>query len=195
MKIQKKTIGLLVHRKLASALKLNTYFRKGLNNNEAVFEIPGSIIINDESYLLYFLNPKEEIKGGIFLKNEISSDENIIINIDSTIVAPYLSNDKYCSTIGTFNNVNKDKNFMYFSPSNLNYFRIRSNEIQDISIFISDKNYNQVQLLRDIPTFVKLIIKSQFSMDFTSNLRVSNRAPKVSNFQNQNSFFRVHIPS
>ena len=32
-------------------------------------------------------------------------------------------------------------------------------------------------------------------MAFTSNLRVSNAAPNVSNFHNKNSFFRVNIPS
>ena len=84
---------------------------------------------------------------------------------------------------------------MYYYPNNRTYYKLKGNEIQDISIRISDKNYNQLQLFEGIPTIIKLIIKSQVKMDFTSNVRVSSKASGISNFPNKNSFFRVVIPT
>ena len=56
------------------------------------------------------------------------------------------------------------------------YYRIKSKEIQDINIFISNEDNKQIKLFKDTPTIVKLIIKSQSKMDFTSNLIVSSKA-------------------
>ena len=41
---------------------------------------------------------------------------------------------------------------------------------------------------------MKLVMKSQTDMDFTSNLRVSSKGQIISNFYNKNSFFRVILP-
>ena len=72
---------------------------------------------------------------------------------------------------------------------------MQGNEVEDIDIFISEKNNKQLKLLKGVQTIVKLILKTEADMDFTLNLRVSNQALSVSNFPNRNSLFRVHIPS
>ena len=92
--------------------------------------------------------------------SSIYSDENGIINIDTNIASPYISNEKYCSTIATFSNVNTDENFIYYYPNNLVYHKVQGNEIQDIDIFISDKSNKQLKLLEGVPTIVKFILKT-----------------------------------
>ena len=51
-----KVIGVLVHKNLAKALKIDTYFKKELKDNSERFEIPNTIDINSETYSLYFVN-------------------------------------------------------------------------------------------------------------------------------------------
>ena len=131
----------------------------------------------------------------MFSDNRISSDDNDIINIDTNIVSPYIFNEEFRTTVATFSSVDTIENFVYYCPNNLVFYKIRANEIHDIDIFISDRNHNQLNLLAGIPTIVKLILKSDSVMDFTSNFSVSNRALSVSNFCNRNSFFRVNMPS
>ena len=189
-----KVIGVLVHKNLAKALKIDTYFKKELKDNSERFEIPNTIDINSETYSLYFLNEGEEIKGRIIYDNTITSYDNDVINIDCNLTYPYISNEKFCTTIATFNNVSDSKKFLYYYPDNRAYYKLRGNEIQDISIHISDKEYNQLNLFKGIPTILKLVIKSQPVMDFTSNLRVSSKVQIISNFYNKNSFFRVILP-
>ena len=60
---------------------------------------------------------------------------------------------------------------------------------------MSDKDYNQRDLFKGIPTIVKLVIKSKVKMDFTSNLRMSNKTPGMSHFDNKTSHLRVVLPS
>ena len=208
----KDFLGLLIHKNLAKALKLTRYFRSrkisgtgpfaGVTDAQHVFkragnsiEAPPCIKLDKESYFLYFLSGNEEIRGDLFYDNKIFSDDNDIINVDSNLLDPYILNEKYCSTIATFSNTANQNKFMYYSPDNPIYYKLRSNEIQHINIRILDKDYNQVRLYKDTPTIVKLIIKSDVEMDFTRNLRVSNSANNISNFKNKNSLFRVNIPT
>lgn len=156
---QNKNFGLIIHKNLALSLKINTYFRKDLTLETDIFEVPETIMIDAEQYFLYFFKPNEEIKRSIFLSNTISSENNDIINIDCNIVAPYISNENFSSTIATFNNIYYDEKFSYYCSNNLTYYRIKTNEIQDITIFISDKNYQQFVFFKDIPTIIKLVVK------------------------------------
>ena len=64
-----------------------------------------------------------------------------------------------------------------------------------MNIKISDKNFTQLDLFKGIPTIVKLVIKLKVKMDFTSNLRLSSKAPGMSYFYNTNYHFRVVFPS
>ena len=84
---------------------------------------------------------------------------------------------------------------MYYYPNSRTFYKLRGNEIDTVNIKISDKDYNQLDLFKGIPTIVKLVIKSKVKMDFTSNLRVSSKAPGMSHFYNKNSHFRVVLPS
>ena len=199
-------VGLLLHENLAKALKFQTYFRRtdytsprlysDLNDNNLInFEIPEQIEIDKEIYYLYFIKINDEIRGGIFFENSIPLEDNNIINVESNIINPYVSNEKFCTTIATFNNLSNGEKFHYYYPNNLIYYRIKLDQIQDISIFISDKDNKQIQLFKDTPTILKLVIRSQTEMNFTSNLRVSNKAPSTSYFYNTNSLFRVNLPS
>ena len=192
---QNKVLGLLIHKRLAEALKLDTYVKEHLINHSSHFEIPDSVVIDSEPYFLYFIDENEIIRGTIFLDNKIESNENNVINIDCNIVDPYISNTKFCNTIATFNNVSSNQDFLYYYPNNRTFYKLRGNEIDTINIKISDKDYNQLDLFKGIPTIVKLVIKSKGKMDFTSNLRVSSKAPGMSHFHNKNSHFRVVLPS
>ena len=188
-------VGILLHEKLARAIKIKTYFRREIKNDFYQFEDPETFVINKDPYKLYFLKVNEEIRGGIFVENNIPLEDNNIINVESNIISPYISNEKFCNVISTFNNLSDEKKFLHYYPNNLMYYRIKSNEIQDINIFISNEDSKQIKLFKDTPTIVKLIIKSQSKMDFTSNLRVSSKALPPASFYNKNSLFRVTLPS
>ena len=190
-----KLLGIIVHENFAKALKIETYSTTNLSDNTQRFEVPNSIFIHSEKYLVYFLSKDEKLRGGLFFDNTIGTYNDNVINIDCNIVYPYISNEKFCSTLATFNNITNNQKFLYYYPNNRTYYKLKGNEIQDISIRISDKDYNQLSLFEGIPTITKLIIKSQVKMDFTSNLRVSSKASGTSNFKNKNSFFRVVIPT
>ena len=192
---QDKVIGLIIHKKLAEALKIDTYLKGHLTDHSSLFEIPDLLEIDSEPYLLYFIDENEIIKGRIILENKIMSNDYNVINIDCNIVDPYISNTKFCNTIATFNNITNNQNFLYYYPNNRTFYKLRGNEIDSINIKISDKDYNQLNLFQGIPTIVKLIIKSKLEMDFTSNLQVSSKAPGISHFYNKNSYFRVSLPS
>ena len=100
-----KVFGLIIHQKLAEALKINTYRKEHLINHSSNFEVPDTIVIDSEPYCRYFINDNEIIRRNLFLENKIQSNENDVINIDCNIVDPYISNTKFCNTIATFNNV------------------------------------------------------------------------------------------
>ena len=192
---QDKVIGLLIHKKLAKALKIDTYIKGHLTGHSSDFEIPDLLEIDSEPYLLYFIDENEIVRGRIILENKIISNDHNVINIDCNIVDPYISNTKFCNTIATFNNITNNQNFLYYYPNNRTFYKLRGNEIDSINIKISDKDYNQLNLFQGIPTIVKLVIKSKIRMDFTSNLQVTSKAPGISNFYNKNSYFRVALPS
>ena len=192
---QNKVLGLLIHKRLSEALKLETYVKEHLINHSSDFEIPDSIVIDSEPYFLYFIEENEVIRGNIYLDNKIESNENNVINVDCNIVDPYISNTNFCNTIATFNNVSSNQDFLYYYPNNRTFYKLLGNEIDTINIKISDKDYNQLDLFKGIPTIVKLVIKSKVEMDFTSNIRVSSKAPGMTHFYNKNSHFRVVLPS
>ena len=75
-----KVLGLIIHKTLAEALKINTYVKEHLVKHSSHFEIPDSIVIDSEPYFLYFIDENEIIRGTIFLKNKIESKENNVIN-------------------------------------------------------------------------------------------------------------------
>ena len=112
-----------------------------------MFEIPKSIDINSETHFLYFICLNEEIIGGTFSSNKIYSHENGSINIDTNIAFPFVSNKKNGSTIANFNNVNTNKNFIYYYPNNLVHHKVRGNEIQDINISFRIKIINSLNFL------------------------------------------------
>ena len=85
--------------------------------------------------------------------------------------------------------------FLYYYPNNRTSFKLRGNENDTINIKCSDKDYHQLNLLKGILTMVKLIIKSKFKIDYSSNLRISCKAPGMLHFQNKNSNLRVILPS
>ena len=190
-----KEIGLLIHRNLAKALQLSTHLKDNFVLHSSRFEKPTTLEIDSETYLLYFIRESEIVFGGIFHDNKIQSNDDTVINIDSNIVDPYISDTKFCNTLATFNNVTNNQNFFHYYPNSRTFYKLRGNEIDTINIRISDKDYNQLSLFQGIPTIVKLIIRSKVTMDFTSNLRVSSKAPGTLQFQNKNSSFRVVLPS
>ena len=55
---QNKVLGLLIHKRLAEALKLDTYVKEHLINHSSHFEIPDSFVIDSEPYFLYFIDEK-----------------------------------------------------------------------------------------------------------------------------------------
>ena len=190
-----KEIGLLIHRKLAEALNLYTHLKENLSTNYSEIEIPTPLEIDSETYYLYFIRENEIIYSRLFYDHKIQSNEDHVINIDCNIVDPFISDTKYCNTIATFNNITNNQKFFHYYPNSRTFYKLRGNEIDAINIRISDKDYNQLDLFYGIPTIVKLIIRSKIEMDFTSNLRVSSRAPATLHFQNTNSNFRVVLPS
>ena len=109
---QDKVIGLIIHKKLAEALKIDTYLKGHLTDHSSLFEIPDLLEIDSEPYLLYFIDENEIIKGRIILENKIMSNDYNVINIDCNIVDPYISNTKFCNTIATFNNITNNQNFL-----------------------------------------------------------------------------------
>ena len=70
-------------------------------------------------------------------------------------------------------------------------YNVDKNSSNACVVKISDKDYNQLDLFKGIPTIVKVVIKSKVKMDFTSNLRVSSKASGMSRFNNKNPHFRV----
>ena len=190
-----KEIGLLIHRNLAEALKLSTHLRENIVVHSSQLEFPSSLEINNETYLLYFIRENEIIRGRLFHHDKIQSDDDNVINVECNIVDPYISNTKFGNTLATFNNITNNRKFFHYYPNSRTFYKLRGNEIDTINIRISDKDYNQLSLFHGIPTIVKLIIRSKIEMDFTSNLRVSSRAPSTVYFQNRNSSFRVVLPS
>ena len=69
---QNKVIGLIIHKRLAEALKIDTYVREHLINHSSHFEIPDSIVIDSEPYFVYFIDENEIIQGTIFLEKKSS---------------------------------------------------------------------------------------------------------------------------
>ena len=63
---QNKVLGLLIHKRLSEALKLETYVKEHLINHSLHFEIPDSIVIDSEPYFLYFISENDIIRGTIF---------------------------------------------------------------------------------------------------------------------------------
>ena len=102
---QNKVLGLLIHKRLSEALKLETYVKEHLINHSSHFEIPDSIVIDSEPYCLYFVGENEIIRGTIFLDNKIEPNENNVINVDCNIVDPYISNTNFRNTMAAINNV------------------------------------------------------------------------------------------
>ena len=96
---------MIIHKKLAEALKIDTCLIRHLTDHSSNFEIPDLLEIDSEPYLLYFIDENEIIKGRIILENKIMSNDYNVINIDCNIVDPYISNTKFCNTIATFNNI------------------------------------------------------------------------------------------
>ena len=78
------------------------------------FEKPTTLEIDSETYLLYFIRESKIVFGGIFRDNKIQTNDDPVINIDSNIVDPYISDTKYCNTLATFNNVTNDQNFFHY---------------------------------------------------------------------------------
>ena len=115
--------------------------------------------------------------------------------IDCYIIERCYCITKLCNIIATFNNVSINQDFLYYYSNSRTFHKLRGNEIDTIKIEITDKNYSQLDVFKGIPTIVKLVIKSKIKMDFTSNLRVSSKAPGTSHFYNKNSNFRVVLPS
>ena len=83
-----KVFGLIIHQKLAEALKINTYRKEHLINHSSNFEVPDTIVIDSEPYCLYCINDNEIIRGNIFLENKIQSNENDVVCIACNIVGP-----------------------------------------------------------------------------------------------------------
>merc|ERR1712112_463550 len=86
------------------------------------------------------------------------SNDDTVINIDSNIVDPYISNTKFCNTLATFNNITNNQNFFHYYPNSRTFYKLRGNEIDTINISISDKDYNQLSLFQGIPT-IGIIMK------------------------------------
>ena len=131
-----KLVGFLLHEKLAKSLKLKSYIRKINNNNSNNSEEAETIQINKESYCVYFIKVNEEIRSEVFVANIIPLVDNNIINIESNIISPYISNENFCNTIATFNNLSNGEKFHYYYPNNLSYYRIKLDKIHDINILI-----------------------------------------------------------
>merc|ERR1712148_86498 len=110
----KKILGLIIHKRLAKALKLDTYVKEHLINHSSHFQTPDSIVIDSEPYFLYFIDENDVIRGTIFRENIIESNENNIINIDCNIVDPYISNTKISNKI-----------FFYIALSSYDEFHIK----------------------------------------------------------------------
>ena len=96
------------------------------------FEKPTTLEIDSETYLLYFIRESEIVFGGIFHDNKIQSNDDTVINIDSNIVDPYISDTKFCNTLATFNNVTNNQNFFHYYPNSRTFYKLRGNEIDTI---------------------------------------------------------------
>ena len=107
-----KEIGLLIHRNLAKALQLSTHLKDNFVLHSSRFEKPTTLEIDSETYLLYFIRENEIVFGGIFRDNKIQSNDDTVINIDSNIVDPYISNTKFCNALATFINVTNNQIFL-----------------------------------------------------------------------------------
>ena len=185
----------LLHEKFAVATKIEKYWMiiNGKRLPKCFF--PSKISLHNETYFVYFVRNGEEIRGDIITGNNVSSDNNNIIQVQCNLVSPYPSNENFCKILATFNTLKQDKTFMYYCPKNLSFFKILDSEIQNIDIVLKEKGNNQLKLFTDTPTLVKLLIKSEKGMPGITNIRISSDADSMSNFQNKNSFFRVKLLS
>ena len=50
---QDSLLGIIIHENFAKSLKIETYSIKDLSSNTQRFEVPNSIVINSENYLVY----------------------------------------------------------------------------------------------------------------------------------------------
>ena len=103
----------MIHRNLAKALQLSTHLKDNFVHNSSRFEKPTTLEIDSETYLLYFIRESEIVFGGIFRDNKIQSNDDTVINIDSNIVDPYISNTNFCNTLATFNNVTNNQKIFH----------------------------------------------------------------------------------
>ena len=146
------------------------------------------IEIYGEKYYTICIETGSEIRGGIFTEDNIHYNNNNIVEVDCNLISFYPSNDTFCSTISTFNSFRNNNSFHYYIPENLNYYRLKSNEIQSGTISILNKKQETLRLFAGTPTIVKLKFKSVKKINI-SNLRESNTGQNYSDFVNTNSLF------
>ena len=114
----------LLHEKFAVATKIEKYWMiiNGKRLPKCFF--PSKISLHNESYFVYFVRNGEEIRGDIITGNNVSSDNNNIIQVQCNLVSPYPSNENFCKILATFNTLKQNKNFMYYYPKNISFFKI-----------------------------------------------------------------------
>ena len=120
--------GITIHENLFFALKLHT-----AKLGKKQIEIYG------EKYYTICIETGSEIRGGIFTEDNIHYNNNNIVEVECNLISFYPSNDTFCSTISTFNSFRNNNSFHYYIAENLNYYRLKSNEIQSGTISILNK--------------------------------------------------------
>lgn len=98
-------IGFIRHENLVKALKLEIYYSYFFGYRLQNQKIAQKIEISKEIYYLYFLLADEEIRGEVFVDDNITAVDNNIIEVNSNIIDSYFSNEKYCTTLATFNSL------------------------------------------------------------------------------------------
>ena len=173
-------IGVCLHRFLFEAFDLSL-IRTSL------------IEIEKQPYYLTFLKPKEVLLGNYFLEKNFPRLASNICHVHCDIIDPYNYNQNYCSILRTIS-LPRSNTYLYTTLKSLQYFRIKSDNIKDISIRLTNDKFENLPILPGVASIAKLKFKAM-DKPKVSNLKVCSNSLSLSSFQNSNNNFKIKIPT
>lgn len=174
------TIGLCLHQFLFDAFDLSS-------SKTTLIEI------NKQPYYLIFLNLNEMIYGKYFIEKRFPRLASNICHINCDIIEPYNFNHNFCKVVRTIS-LPRSNTYLYTSLKSLQFFRVKSDIIRDISIRLTNDHFQNLPLLPGVASILKLKFKAM-EKPKVSNIKVSSNSLSLSSFENKNNNFKIKIPS